>query len=230
MGERYYTHYDGPFTGFDVDDDDHSLGFSRVSVVKSPKLAWESSSCPTFALALCVLSFSLSLSRPAALPRCHLSLIFLPHFLALAFWHSVRLLFLLLVRAVSISGLVLFWHNCFCFYASSALRTRPLINWLASANRSICFSCSLTLDLDSAILPHPPRFWFLWLYALRMCNELLIRFVDCILFFLGARNPWESGQPVLGNVSDWRLESTESFLCNKSEISEETVYKKCSRV
>lgn len=157
MGERYYTHYDGPFTGLDVDDDDdHSLGFSRVSVVKSPELSWESSSCPTSALAL--LSLLHTLSRPAALPRCHLSLIFLPHFLP---WHSdilclysfpLILLLLLLLCAVSISGLVLFWHNCFCFHASVVLLTRPLINWLASANRSICFSCSLTLDLDSASL------------------------------------------------------------------------------
>lgn len=62
MGERYYTHYDGPFTGLDVDDDDHSLGFSRVSVVKSPELSWESSSCPTSALALLSLSLLHTLS------------------------------------------------------------------------------------------------------------------------------------------------------------------------
>lgn len=185
MGERYYTHYDGPFLlvwcwwwwSF--------IGIFACLRREVARVVLRIEQLPTSALALCVLSFSLPVSRPAVLPHCHLSLIFLPHFLALAFWHSVRLLVLLLLRAVSISGLVLFWHNCFCFHASSALRTRPLINWLASANRSICFSCSLTLDLDSAILPPSPRFWFLWLYALRMRNELLIRFVDCIPFFSG---------------------------------------------
>lgn len=122
MGERYYTHYDGPFTGLDVDDDDdHSLGFSRVSVVKSPELSWESSSCPTSALAL--LSLFLTLSRPAALPRCHLSLIFLPHFLP---WHSdilclysFPLILLLLLHSVPCPFLV---SSCFDIIVFASMR------------------------------------------------------------------------------------------------------------
>jgi len=91
---------------------------------------WELSSCLTsvsFAFSPSLFSLLSLFTRLSSL--CHLSLIFLPHFFCLAFWH-----FCLCFRFWSRP---LFWHNCFCFHAflyfmlpshSHYLPASPLVN------------------------------------------------------------------------------------------------------